>query len=93
MIGTFYFSLAQEDGRPVDHSGTWHVRISRAPLKPSVKGERTSRVNEWCDPVKFRTYVLAGLPEIDFDVRFTKPNYMITEGRVAVWIFFLLAGC
>ncbi len=77
-IATCYFPLIRTDGRPMVHTGEWKMVVRRAgqadPNRITV-----SAVKNWRNPVDYRAYLIADIPDMNFDVNFGKPTYRAGE--------------
>jgi len=80
QLAEAFFPLANAVARPVDHTGIWKMTVHResgeAQTDSSVETRTTA---DWKAPADFRAYLIADVPESNFDVSFSQPGYRAGE--------------
>lgn len=75
QLATCFLPLARADGRPVGHAGNWKMVVRRG----GAARPNENRKETWRDPADYRAYLVADIPEMNFDVRFGKRAYRAGE--------------
>jgi hypothetical protein len=76
QLAQAYFPLANALGRPVGHAGSWRMTVRRESADVTTRRLPSER---WSTPAEFRAYMVADVPEMSFDVRFSKARYRAGE--------------
>jgi hypothetical protein len=73
-IAQCYFPLAAKNGRPLNHTGTWRMIVGREG-GVTLAIDKSRQQGRWKGSADFRAYLITDVPDMTFDVHFSKPSY------------------